>query len=326
MVQQGDIDKRMTLAELRSQQRALIHTLLENINESLVSDFLFFSYIGARICYATSHPLKLFSEERFRNFEAFTNFLVHLKRLEHYSVFAHTPIFVNINNLSISEKIRIAQTYFKVFWDENERVALFNLRHFAENLNEEEFLSLINAPCDIHSIKIIFYKNFVKIFEGDFDTLPSYLIEEKDTDFFAVPEVIIIECKKTHPFRWIGVIVHNFSRIFSHQFVRHTWLNFNQRSHRYTQVDKFILPENFTDYHKNKYKELIETSMELYNEFMRDLRRESARFVTPQGAATSLLATGPKLVWEDFIAKRAIPQAQEEIRKLAFMLKDYLKL
>lgn len=316
----------MTLTELRNQQRVLIYTLLEKVNGSLVSDFLFFSYIGARICYATSHPLRLFSEEKFRNFEAFTNFLVHLKRREHYSVFAHTPIFVNISDLSISEKVSLAQTYFKVFWDENEKVALFNLRHFAENLNEEEFLDLINTPCDISSIKITFYKNFTKIFEGDFEALPSYLIEDEGMDFFAVPEVIIIECKKSHPFRWIGVIVHNFSRIFSHQFVRHTWLNFNQRSHRYTQVDRFVLPESFTGYHKDKYRELIETSMRVYNEFLRDLRKESARFVTPQGVATSLLATGPKLVWEDFIAKRAVPQAQEEIRKLALVLKDYLKL
>lgn len=316
----------MTLAELRNQQRALIHTLLKNVNKSLISHFLFFSYIGARICYTTSHPLKLFSEEKFRNFEAFTNFLVHLKKMEHYSVFAHTPIFVDINDLSISEKISIAQTYFKVFWDENKKTALFNLRHFAENLTEQEFFDMINTPCEVSSIRIAFYRNFTKIFEGDFEALPPYLIEDEDTDLFAIPEIVIIECKKSHPFRWIGVIVHNFSRIFSHQFVRHTWLNFNQRSHRYTRIDRFVIPESFTEYHKNRYRELIETSLKIYEEFLGDLKRESARFVTPQGVATSLLATGPKLVWEDFIVKRAIPQAQEEIRKLALVLRDYLKL
>lgn len=316
----------MTLAELRKQQKALIRILLKYVNKNLISDFLFFSYIGARICYTTSHPLKLFSEEKFKNFETFTNFLVHLKKMEHYSVFAHTPIFVNLNDLSISEKVNLAQTYFKVFWDETEKVALFNLRHFAENLTEEEFFDMINIPCDLSSIKITLYKNFTKIFEGDFETLPLYLIEDEDQDLFAVPEIIIIECKKSHPFRWIGVIAHNFSRIFSHQFVRHTWLNFNQRSHRYTRIDRFVLPESFTEYHRNRYKELIKTSLRVYEEFLRDLKRECARFVTPQGVATSLLATGPELVWEDFIAKRAIPQAQEEIKKLALVLKDYLKV
>lgn len=315
----------MTLSELKDQQKAFIKILLKNIEKNLISDFLFFSYIGARICYATSHPLKLFSEEKFKNFETFTQFLLHLKKMKHYSVFAHTPVFVNIKNIPVLEKMYIAQTYFKVFWDEKKGVALFNLRHFAENLEDEEFFKLISLPCNLNSIKITFYKNFKKKFEGNFENIPNELLEDKNYDMFAVPEIIIIECKKLHPFRWIGVIVHNFSRIFSHQFVRHTWLNFNQRSHRYTSVDKFILPESFKEYHIKIYKELIEKSMSFYKEFLKDLKKESARFITPQGVATSLLATGPELVWHDFITKRAIPQAQEEIRKLALILKDYFK-
>jgi len=66
--------------------------------------------------------------------------------------------------------------------------------------------------------------------------------------------------------------------------------------------------------------------MEVYREFSKNMKRESARFVVPQGVATSVLATGPDLVWEDFVSKRAIPQAQEEIRALAIFLKEVLNL
>jgi thymidylate synthase (FAD) len=313
----------MKLSSLRKLQKDLINLVYENLDFSLVPYFLFFSYLGARICYAASHPLALFYEEKFRNFEKFKSFLLHLKDMGHYSVFAHTPIFVNTKNFTEKEKFLLSQSYFKVFWDEENAVALFNLRHLAENLDNEKFSKLIEVPPELSSVIVKVFKDYQKIYEGPFLELPSN-ITEQDSDVWAIPEVIIIEIKKTHVFRWIGVIVHNFSRIFSHQFVRHTWLNFNQRSHRYTSIDKFVIPKVFTENHKKIYKDLVERGMEAYNILSKEIKKESARFIVPQGVATSILATGPELVWEDFVNKRAIPQAQEEIRFLAYLLKEHL--
>ncbi|WP_022855524.1 FAD-dependent thymidylate synthase [Thermodesulfobacterium thermophilum] len=314
----------MNLADLRQLQKEFISVIVENSDIKAITDFLFFSYLGARICYASSHPLALFSEEKFKNFETFKNFLLHLKKLEHYSVFAHTPVFVNTENIEVEQKLLLAQIYFKVFWDETKKQALFNLRHLAENLSEEQFAKLIEIPPDLTSIEIVYFKNNQNLYQGTLLEFPYHLVEEDHNNFFAIPEVIIIKQLKPYPFNWVGVIVHNFSRIFSHQFVRHTWLNFNQRSHRYTEVDKFILPKNFSDYHIKTYQEIIEYTMKYYKDFMKDLKKESARFLVPQGVATTLLATGPEFVWEDFINKRAIPQAQEEIKNLAFLLKEHL--
>ncbi len=61
--------------------------------------------------------------------------------------------------------------------------------------------------------------------------------------------------RKNNHFQWMSVITHNFSRIFSHQYIRHTWLNFNQRSHRYTKVDRYVLLEEFNKEDKKYYLE-----------------------------------------------------------------------
>lgn len=311
----------MNLEDLRKTQKKLISLVLENLDYSALSIFLPFSYLGARICYAESHPLLLFEEEKFKDLERFKSFLLHLKKAGHFSIFAHTPIFVNLKKLSLEEKFALAKTYFKVFFDED--LALFNLRHIAENLSDHDFLHLINVEPSLEKIEILLYRNFQLIYSSTLDTLDSSLFKEKNS-LWATPEVIILKCKEVFPFSWVGVIAHNFSRLFSHQFVRHTWLNFNQRSHRYTKVEKFVIPKVFKEKDISLYKEIIEKGMKAYEELSLNIKKESARFVVPQGASTTILATGPLLVWRDFIEKRIIPQAQEEIRDLAKLLKEVL--
>ncbi len=318
----------MTLSQLKAFQKKLILKIYPQADWSLLPSFIWFSYLGARICYAETHPLAIFQEEKFKNYSQFVNFLIHLKTLKHFSIFAHTPVLVSVENFSDIEKFEIARTFFKVFWDEEGRWALFNLRHFAENLDEKIFEKLIHVKPNLEDIQLKVFKNWVKIYEGNFLDFPLERLESelpsKKQSPFAVSEVILIESKKSIPLGWKGVIVHNFSRVFSHQFVRHTWLNFNQRSHRYTKVEKFVLPSNFLENNLKVYEKIVLEALKVYKELCLELKKESARFVIPQGVTTTLLATGPLLVWEDFISKRAIPQAQEEIRSLAFLLKENL--
>ncbi len=313
----------MNLEELRGRQRSLIKLVYENLDRSTLPAFILFSYLGARICYAESHPLSLFEEEKFRDFERFKSFLLHLKKAGHFSVFAHTPIFVNTSSFSLEERFALASSFFKVFWDEEKELALFNLRHLAENLEDQTFLHLVNAEPKLEEIEVILAKDFQIHYKGPLSELDRAFLEEEKS-FFARPEIIILKSKGEAPFNWLGVIAHNFSRIFSHQFVRHTWLNFNQRSHRYTRVDRFVIPKAFAERHIPLYEEAIRSGMKIYEELCKNMKRESARFVVPQGVSTSVLATGPELVWRDFVGKRAIPQAQEEIRDLAIFLKDTL--
>ena len=44
----------------------------------------------------------------------------------------------------------------------------------------------------------------------------------------------------------------------------------------------------------------------------------------PQGTATTLIASASIFVWKDFVEKRCIPQAQEEIGEIAEILKQLL--
>ncbi len=64
----------MTLEELRKKQKDMAPLIYENFDRSSFPVFIFFSYLGARICYAESHPLSLFEEEKFRDFERFKEF------------------------------------------------------------------------------------------------------------------------------------------------------------------------------------------------------------------------------------------------------------
>lgn len=313
----------MRLESLRKRERSFGKLLLDRLERKFLKNSLFFSYLGARICYSESHPLRIFEEERFRDLDRFKSFLLHLKKLGHFSVFAHSPALVNLQGLTPEEKFEIACSFFKVFWSEDGNLALFNLRHFAEILDDQSFFHLLAEGFDLREVRVIFARNFEVKYEGNLLDFPESLLEERE-DIFAEPEVILITLDEELPFGWVGVIAHNFSRIFSHQFVRHTWLNFNQRSHRYTKVDRFVVPSVFGDEDRTRYRSVIEETMRIYEELCRNMKRESARFVVPQGVATTVLATGPYLVWEDFVSKRAIPQAQEEIRALAIFLKDRL--
>ncbi len=322
----------LELKSLRDLQRELIHYLLPLIEWEWIPEFLPLAYIGARVCYSQKHPLLLFEEEKFKNTEKFRSFLSHLHKLGHFSVFAHVPVWVNIEGIETHLLCEIAQSFFKVFWDKNQKKALFNLRHFAEGLENQVFYEkFLKIEPILENLYVKIFTEEGKIFDDRLEKffMTHHIVErsfmEKDSkNFFAQKEVLIIYLKNSHQKKWIGVITHNFSRIFSHQFVRHTWLNFNQRSHRYTKVDRFVIPSSFDEKAKREYERIIQESMEVYERLCEKIHRESARFLVPQGVATTVFATGPLLVWEDFIQKRNIPQAQEEIRFLASILRQEL--
>ncbi len=316
----------MELKELRKRQRDLVSLILERLDKASLQKGLPLSFLGARVCYAETHPLSLFKEEKFQDQQRLISFLLHLKSAGHFSVFAHTPIPISITDLSLSDKYHLSRTYFKAFFWEEKGLALFNLRHIAENVDETTFLKLISCDLDLSVIKIKIFKRekegWEKSWEGNLQQATA-LDFSPPQEIFARPEVILLQVDDD-PFFWTSIMAHGFSRIFSHQFVRHTWLNFNQRSHRYTKVDTFAVPSTFKELHLAEYRRIIKETLSLYEEWTRQMKKESARFILPQGVATTILASGPLFIWQDFIEKRAIPQAQEEIRDLAILLKEVL--
>ncbi|OAG27969.1 FAD-dependent thymidylate synthase [Thermodesulfatator autotrophicus] len=312
--------------------RPFFDSLLEK-DKALFRDTLFLSFLGARICYASTRPLNLFAEKRFQEKEELLAFLGRLKRSGHASVFAHSPLVAQ-EDLPAEKIARLSQVLFKAWWSESGSVCL-NLRHFAEVYEEKEFMEILEASYE-ESHKWQDFQVFEIVYpEGKAEISRKIILGELISQTFsepygieASPQVFVIDVapEETMPFGWLAVVAEGFSRLFSHQFVRHTWLNFNQRSHRYTQVDQFVFPPSFDDKARAIYTRQIEEGLSAYQEIVKQgIKKEDARFVTPQGSSTTILATGPYFVWEDFISKRNHPKAQWEIRRLAEGLASVLR-
>ena len=115
-------------------------------------------------------------------------------------------------------------------------------------------------------------EEFKIFYQNNLARVNSSFFEEKK-EIFASPQIIIIRSGEETPFNWTGIIAYEFSRIFSHQFVRYTWLNFNQRSHRYTKVDRFVIPESFDENAISIYREVIKDTMKVYEELIRENKK-----------------------------------------------------
>lgn len=307
----------LTLEMKKKEQKKYKELLVRNADFSSISKGLILSYIGARICYWDGHPLALAKEDT----EDVIEFLLRLKRAGHYSIFAHTPIIVDMYELKAEEKYALAKTYFKAFFDDRSKKALFNLRHFAEVMGDEEFERLISVDLDLGGVSVVVFGRsgswWEKVMEGS--------LESVYCDWAGFEREVVILKGEEEEFEWMSVIAYNFSRIFSHQFVRHTWLNFNQRSHRYTKVDSFIIPDCFDDEDRMIYESFCNIGLTLYNVWSKRIKKEWARFVIPQGVVTTVIASGPRFVWEDFVEKRNTSRAQGEIRELAEVVNSVIK-
>ena len=117
--------------------------------------------------------------------------------------------------------------------------------------------------------------------------------------------------------------IDGVSRAMTHQLVRHTTLNFSQRSQRYVKEDEnyTIMPPSIAENKDalelvNLYDEMATT---LYNMLVYDykIKREDARFFLPMGRRTTIVVSGTLKWIHDFIEKRDTPHAQWEIRNVA---------
>lgn len=270
------------------------------------------SALGARICYASEPPHILWeSDPRITNKDDMFNFLNRCYKAKHFSVFAHTPIFGEIGNYNI-------RVPYKVFTFVN---SIYNNLHFCATLRHVlEFASkFINAK----DMPLDFYDG------GNFLTPKYYSFEDKE--WYNEPRqeyrYIMGFYLNKDPWKWYSFVFHGISRACANQIVRHTWLNFSQRSHRYTEVDGFVIPPSIEGKLKRKaFLNYYNEIKDKYNFIIEDLgiNKEDARYITPVGSSTTLMASGPYFVWDDFIQKRNTPKAQKEIRILAEAIELFL--
>jgi thymidylate synthase, flavin-dependent len=158
----------------------------------------------------------------------------------------------------------------------------------------------------------------------------------------------------------ISLFIEGISRGCSHEIVRHRHFSFSQRSTRYTSeedaaivlepyyaeiyeraivknsfmsnMEKDLLTE-FLDScsasllaYRNQVNELVKLNPNnLTGTPLRKWARGKARQLLPHALETRMTVTGNLRCWRDFIALRAQPDAEEEIRQLAVMVYDELK-
>lgn len=123
-----------------------------------------------------------------------------------------------------------------------------------------------------------------------------------------------------HPSYSFGVV--GCSRTCSHQIVRHRHMSFVQFSQRYSKKqNNFVIPKvviNRDDDIASNIKYAYNFAHRAYQDLLKQgVKPEDARFVLPNGQATSFIVTANARAWMHFFKLRLSPEAQWEIREVA---------
>ena len=128
----------------------------------------------------------------------------------------------------------------------------------------------------------------------------------------------------------VSFAISNVSRACTHQFVRHRHMSFSQKSQRYVkekgQFDYIIPPTIERDEAlKAKFVNFMEQTSAQYQEFVEaGIPAEDARFVLPNAAASSLVASLNLREMIHIANLRLCTRAQYEIRTMVKMMCEAL--
>ena len=128
----------------------------------------------------------------------------------------------------------------------------------------------------------------------------------------------------------VSFAISNVSRACTHQFVRHRHMSFSQKSQRYVkekgQFDYIIPPTIERDEAlKAKFVNFMEQTSAQYQEFIEaGIPAEDARFVLPNAAASSLVASLNLREMIHIANLRLCTRAQYEIRTMVKLMCDAL--
>ncbi|WP_297457382.1 FAD-dependent thymidylate synthase [Persephonella sp.] len=206
---------------------------LEDFRESIP-----FTAIGARTCYSSGDLNYLLNDPRVVSREDRAKFLSKLGNYKHFSVFGHSFAYkdlsqlpeelinkyipATVKNLPKEEKARvlatlIAATKFKSYYNpEYPTVIGVSLRHYLEDMLEKS--------------EDEYFKTFEKMAEFDIPIQP--LGQRENTTLIGL----------LREYDGYAVFyIDNVSRTMTHQLVRHTALNYSQRSQRYVREDQNLL-------------------------------------------------------------------------------------
>jgi thymidylate synthase (FAD) len=121
------------------------------------------------------------------------------------------------------------------------------------------------------------------------------------------------------------------SRSLTHQLVRHRIASYAQQSQRYVNLKQpnFVIPPKIESDEKMKkaYSETMSVIWNQYNKLIEmNIPAEDARYVLPNAACTNIIVTMNARSLLNFFELRCCLHAQWEIRKLANMMLNELKI
>ncbi|MFP3158492.1 MAG: FAD-dependent thymidylate synthase [Hydrogenobaculum sp.] len=266
--------------------------------------------LGARVCYTKKTLEELLQESKITNKQETKEFLLRLCSYKHFSVFSHAFTY---KKLEKEKAIYLAAKYFKTYWnEETPDIIGFSLRHYLEDLTEEERDKAIEEILTLNK-----------------DSIIPNIVDSNDN-------VTLVYISREY-YGYAVFYLENISRVMTHQLVRHTFLNFSQRSQRYVlqfpkkkdapRQDMMIIPPTI----KNNQQALgiflkaTKQSEEAYIDLVNmGIPAEDARFILPHGQKTNIVVSGPIPHLMDFISKRIEKGAQWEIRDTAIKMKELL--
>ena len=257
------------------------------------------SILGARVCYSSKSLEELLKDKRITDKESRINFIEKLIKHKHYSVFSHSFAYKNVGELNA---LKIGATKFKSEYNpEFKDVIGVSLRHLIEELTEDEIKKSLNEIKEIETkIEII-------------DKEENVYLLHLNTDYSG----------------YAMFYIEGISRIATHQLVRHTSLNFSQRSQRYVNEkdNEVYIPDTIQNQNViESFKALDRHLQKLYDKFVNEykIKIEDARYILPSGRKSTIVVSGTLRWINDFIEKRLDNHAQKEIRDIAYRMKNIL--
>ena len=255
--------------------------------------------IGARVCYSKKPLEELLKEPKVSSPAERAAFLSKLANWKHFSVFAHSFAYKRVGK---DKALYIGAKYFKSYWNEKAPDYIgVSLRHYLEELTEEEREQV--------------FKNLAKV--------------ETQITPISQQENVYLLGGTYRGFGYFVFYITGISRIATHQLVRHTALNFSQRSQRYAseKENQSVIPPSFGERAKELFKSWDSTANNLYRVLTEDLKipKEDARFILPHGRRSTIVVSAPTPWLLDFLRKRTEKAAQWEIRQTAFKMLKLLE-
>jgi thymidylate synthase (FAD) len=201
---------------------------------------------GARVCYSDRDIYDLLvNDPRITDKQKRAEFLSKLGNDKHFSVFSHSFIYKKVGE---EDALRIGATYFKSRYNPKyPDVIGISLRHYLEELQKKDQEQYNNA-----FKKLAEYDARVKILYNRIDNYPDF--DNKD---FRSVRVYLLHLNTDYD-GYAVFYIDGISRIATHQLVRHSALNFSQRSQRYVKEDDndTIFPDSILN--NKEIKERVE--------------------------------------------------------------------